>query len=57
MLVAEDHAAVRRLAVRTLTEAGYEVLEANDGVSSLAIAEAYSGKIQVLVTGAIAHRA
>lgn len=40
ILVAEDEPLVRMIAVEVLRDAGYQVLEANDGVEALEILEA-----------------
>ncbi|MGH7532048.1 MAG: ATP-binding protein, partial [Gemmatimonadales bacterium] len=54
ILVIEDEAQVRRISVRILRAAGYEVLEAGDGVEALAVAAAHgSGSIDLVVTDMI----
>ncbi len=50
VLVAEDEPQVRAVAVRTLSAAGFEVLEASNGARGLAVFEARSAPIDVLVT-------
>jgi CheY-like chemotaxis protein len=50
ILLAEDAPAVRGFARRTLEAYGYVVLEATGGADALAIAAAYSGPIELLVT-------
>lgn len=50
VLVAEDEPQVRAVAVRTLNSAGFEVLEASDGARALALFNARSAPIDVLVT-------
>jgi CheY-like chemotaxis protein len=47
VLLAEDDAAVRALAVRVLREAGYTVLEAADGGEALALGSAHQGPIHL----------
>jgi two-component system cell cycle sensor histidine kinase/response regulator CckA len=49
ILLAEDDGSVRRLAQRTLTEAGYRVIVARDGEEALALARRTSGDIDLLV--------
>ncbi len=53
VLVCEDDPAVRRLAVRMLSRAGYHVLEASDGEEALRAEAAHSGPIAVLLTDVI----
>ncbi|MFW6049914.1 MAG: ATP-binding protein [Myxococcota bacterium] len=53
ILLAEDDELVRRLAVRILRDAGYEVLEARDGRHALEVANAHPGEIHLLVTDAV----
>jgi two-component system cell cycle sensor histidine kinase/response regulator CckA len=50
VLVADDEGTVRSLVARTLRAAGFEVLEAVDGVDALEVASAYFGPIHVLLT-------
>ena len=50
VLVVEDEDSVRRLAYQVLTRAGYQVLEAADGVEAISIAEQSSGPIDLLLT-------
>lgn len=49
VLIAEDEAAIRDFVVINLKRAGYEVLEAQDGVEALEIYRANDGKIDVAV--------
>lgn len=49
VLIAEDHDALRELAVETLTSFGYNVLEAADGESALRVFQAHSDKIDLLL--------
>jgi PAS domain S-box-containing protein len=53
VLVVEDEAIVRGVVVRMLQALGYVVLAAEDGPSALALAEAYEGRIDVLLTDVI----
>jgi two-component system, cell cycle sensor histidine kinase and response regulator CckA len=50
VLVVDDEPVVRRMMIRTLREAGYEVLDAEDGATAVAKAAAHEGPIHVLVT-------
>jgi PAS domain S-box-containing protein len=50
VLVVDDEPVVRGMMTRALREAGYEVLEAEDGAGALARARSHRGPIQVLVT-------
>jgi signal transduction histidine kinase len=56
VLLAEDESAVRRVLVRTLRDRGFTVLEAEDGEVALAIAAAYEGEIDVVVTDVVMPR-
>lgn len=50
ILLVEDEAAVRGLARRILTQKGYRVLEASDGVIALRVAAAHVGEIDLVLT-------
>lgn len=50
ILVAEDEPMVRHVAVRVLEHFGYNVLEAENGVDALKVAENFDGDIHVLFT-------
>ena len=50
MLLVEDEDAVRRSVRRTLEQRGYAVLEASSGEAGLALAVAFNGPIDVLLT-------
>jgi hypothetical protein len=56
VLVVEDHADVRRLAVTVLTEYGYQVLEAEGGPQALELAERHAGPIDLLLTDVVMPR-
>jgi PAS domain S-box-containing protein len=53
VLVVEDEPAVRRLVCRTLSAAGFEVLEAEDGAVALSVSTGYAGAIDLLLTDMI----
>jgi PAS domain S-box-containing protein len=53
LLVVEDEPVVRSLAVRSLVEQGYQVLQAADGPSALAAARTHDGDIHLLVTDVV----
>ncbi len=50
VLLAEDNPMVRNVVARMLREAGYRVLEGNDGENALEVAARESGAIDLLVT-------
>lgn len=50
VLLADDSASVRTLACSVLRGAGYAVLAVEDGSEALALARAYPGSIDLLVT-------
>lgn len=50
ILLTDDQEALRRVAVRVLSGAGYEVLDASNGTEALRIADAYEGEIDMLLT-------
>jgi PAS domain S-box-containing protein len=53
LLLVEDEEAVRRLTKRMLESVGYQVLEAARGSEALALAESWTGKIDLVVTDVI----
>jgi signal transduction histidine kinase/ActR/RegA family two-component response regulator len=53
ILVVEDEPQVRRLAVGALRQLGYQVLEAGDGESALAVARDHLGAIDLLLTDVV----
>ncbi len=53
ILLVEDEAQVRAVASRILTECGYEVLVAADGVEAQRIADDYVGLIDLLITDVV----
>jgi CheY-like chemotaxis protein len=50
ILLVESDPATRSVAERVLTERGYCVLEAEDGVAALTLVDAYQGSLDLLVT-------
>jgi PAS domain S-box-containing protein len=50
LLVVEDDAGVRAMAVRSLVEGGYRVLEAGDGQAALELIRRHEGPLDLLVT-------
>jgi DNA-binding response OmpR family regulator len=53
ILLVEDDDAVRELALRALSDAGYAVLEAGDGGDALALCDAHDGPIDLLLTDVV----
>jgi PAS domain S-box-containing protein len=53
VLVVEDQDEVRKLATGILRKAGYRVLEASNGPDALAVAAAFSGTIDLLITDVV----
>ncbi|MCK5146598.1 response regulator [bacterium] len=53
ILLVEDEEAVRSLTARILKRQGYTVMQASEGRSALHMAEAYQGKIDMLLTDMI----
>jgi CheY-like chemotaxis protein len=53
VLVVEDEAAVRQLAVESLQRQGYSVLESSSGEEALRVAARYDGTIDVLLTDVV----
>ncbi|MCC6928361.1 MAG: PAS domain S-box protein [Gemmatimonadaceae bacterium] len=56
VLLVEDDEDVRAIAVRTLREQGFTVLEAYDGEDALQVAGAHAGEIHILVTDVVMPR-
>jgi CheY-like chemotaxis protein len=50
ILVVEDQDGLRALAEEILSSAGYSILVAQDGANALRVAQAYSGRIRLLLT-------
>jgi PAS domain S-box-containing protein len=53
VLVVEDEASVRTLAIRVLSRQGYNVLEARSPSEALTIADEYAGSIDLLLTDVV----
>ncbi len=53
VLVAEDQNELRKLVCRNLSNLGYTVLDAMDGLSALRLAESHQGPIHLIVTDVI----
>ncbi len=53
ILVVEDEAAVRAVAVRALRRSGYTVLEAGSGADALALMESYDGPFDLLLSDVV----
>ena len=56
ILLAEDEAPLRVLAAESLKRLGYTVLQAGNGLEALAVADQYSGRIDVVVTDVVMPR-
>lgn len=56
ILLVEDEESVRELVRDYLAGTGYHVLEANDGVQAIEVAEAHKGPIHILVTDVVMPR-
>jgi two-component system cell cycle sensor histidine kinase/response regulator CckA len=50
LLIAEDNDSVRRLVCTVLSEAGFQMLQARDGLEALNVAELYAGRISLLLS-------
>ena len=53
LLIVEDQADVRRLALSILKASGYHILEAGNAAQALGLSASYAGKIDLLVTDVI----
>ncbi|MGC9335037.1 MAG: GAF domain-containing protein, partial [Anaerolineae bacterium] len=53
VLVVEDEANVRRLAVRVLDSYGYKVLDAADGSHAMRVSQGHEGEIDLLITDVV----
>jgi PAS domain S-box-containing protein len=56
VLVVDDEAAVRRILVRQLTKAGYEVLEREDGQAAFEYLQAHDGAADLVLTDLVMPR-
>jgi CheY-like chemotaxis protein len=56
ILLVEDEPAVRQVAARMLTLAGYRVLEASDGVEALEVFDSAAADIALVVTDVVMPR-
>lgn len=56
VLVVEDDSSVRTLARRSLVAAGYQVLDAVDGLDAIELARAHAGEIDLIVSDVIMPR-
>ena len=56
VLVVEDEQAVRRLAVRILTNAGYHVVSAGSGPEALTLMQDYADEVHLLLTDVVMPR-
>ena len=53
ILLVEDDAGVRALALRSLQKLGYAIVSANDGRQAIEVAEGHNGKIDLLLTDVV----
>ena len=53
LLITEDESSVRSLATRILSEQGYTMLEASNGIEALVIARAFPGEIHLVITDVV----
>jgi len=56
VLLVEDEAPVRAVARRIVEGAGYDVLEASNGIEALEVSERYEGPIHLLLTDVVMPR-
>jgi PAS domain S-box-containing protein len=56
VLLVEDEAPVRRILRRALSQHGYRVLEARDGIDALDVASAHPGAVDIVVTDVVMPR-
>jgi two-component system, cell cycle sensor histidine kinase and response regulator CckA len=56
LLLVEDEPALRHLIVTMLTETGYAVLEAANGLDAIAVAERHGGPLDLLITDVVIPR-
>jgi len=56
LLLVEDEPALRQLVVMMLSEDGYNVLQAGNGLDAIAVAEQHRGRIDLLITDVVMPR-
>jgi len=56
VLIVEDEAGVRDLAHQFLEQAGYKVLQAQDGPNAIEVSERHAGAIELLLTDMVMPR-
>ena len=56
ILIVEDEEPLRRVAIRTLRDLGYSLLQASDGVEALAVLSEHPGTVDLLLTDVVMPR-